>query len=169
MFAPCPLCGSFVRVCDSPENSANIAETLFWQKLRLLKRYTVIPPDRVKGVYARVSAASLTSDQLEILKRTGKELDVDGVIAGYVFCYRERQGYSYSVEQPASVAMSVHLIRVSDGEIVWKGIYDKTQASLMENIFDVSSFIAEGGKWVAVEKLTELGINKILKTFPKGE
>jgi hypothetical protein len=100
------------------------------------------------------------------LRKVGKELEADGVIMGYVYRYRERKGYPYSVEKPASVAFGIYLIRVSDGALVWKGIFDRTQGSLMENILQVSSFLKHGGKWLTAEELSEVGVDKILKTFP---
>jgi len=55
---------------------------------------------------------------------------------------------------------------VTDGAFVWKGIFDKTQRTLMENVFDVSTFIRGRGKWVTAEQLSEEGVDKILETFP---
>jgi hypothetical protein len=102
----------------------------------------------------------------EILKKVGNELETEGIIVGYVYRYRERMGYPYSAEKPASVAFEIHLVRVSDGVIVWKGIFDKTQKSLMENIFQIASFVKERGQWVTAKELATEGIDAILEKFP---
>ncbi|MGZ3634670.1 MAG: hypothetical protein ACXWMO_02035, partial [Syntrophales bacterium] len=60
----------------------------------------------------------------------------------------------------------IHLIRVSDGVIVWRGIFDKTQISLMENLLQIASFIKEGGKWVTAKELAAEGMDEVLKDFP---
>jgi hypothetical protein len=36
----------------------------------------------------------------------------------------------------------------------------------MEDIFQISSFVKEGGKWVTVKELTEEGMEEVLKKFP---
>ncbi|HLE18774.1 MAG TPA: hypothetical protein VI728_10875 [Syntrophales bacterium] len=84
----------------------------------------------------------------------------------FLFRYRERKGYPYSVEKPASVAFDVHLIRVSDGIVAWRGAFDKTQSSLMENILQIASSFKTGGRWLTAKELTEEGVSEMLKTFP---
>jgi hypothetical protein len=81
----------------------------------------------------------------------------------------ERVGYKYSSEHPASVAFEIHLINAIDGSLVWRGYFDKTQKSLMEDVFQVSSFFKGGGTWMTASQLTQQGMDKIFKTFPKFE
>jgi hypothetical protein len=102
----------------------------------------------------------------EAAATVGQALEVDGVVAGYVSCFRERVGYKYSAEKPASVTFGVYLIRVSDGEMVWGNIYDKTQQSLSENVLQASTFFSRGLKWVTAQELAEDGVDEMLKTFP---
>jgi hypothetical protein len=85
---------------------------------------------------------------------------------GYVYRYRERKGYSYSAEKPASVAFAIHLIRVNDGAIIWRGSFDKTQTSLMDYILQILSFYKNGGRCVTAKELTEEGMEEVLKKFP---
>jgi hypothetical protein len=87
-------------------------------------------------------------------------------VVGHLYRFRERIGESYSVEQPASVAFEVHLIRVEDGELVWRGAFDRTQGSLMENLLQISYFFREKGRWVTAEELAAEGVKEILKSFP---
>jgi hypothetical protein len=129
-------------------------------------KVNIIAGERVAGVYRRVSTDSLTISPLEVLRRVGSELGAEGVVAGYVYRFRERKGVSYTVEQPASVAFEIHLLRVSDGALVWRGTFDKTQSSLMENLLQYASFFRGKGKWVTAEELTGEGIEQVLKTFP---
>lgn len=168
-FAQCPIGGVFLRTCGFSGNPEKAIRKLFFNKLKSRKKYELVPPDKVEGVYERISAASFETDQREILKRVGEELGADWVVAGYLYCYSERKGYVYSAEQPASVAFSLHLLRVSDKLVVWKSVFDKTQSSLMENILNISSFFKEGVKWVTAEELSKEGIDEIAKTFPGFE
>ncbi len=162
----CPLTGTIFRTCESSEGAEKLVENIFFKKLKDSKQIILIPTDRVRGVYRRISSDSLKVTPSETLKAVGTELGADGVVAGYVYRYRERKGYPYSAEKPASVAFGIYLIRVSDGALVWRGIFDRTQRSLLENILQVSSFFKSGGRWITAEELSEMGIDEVLKTFP---
>ncbi len=162
----CPVCGLVFSAERLPGNSEKVVEDIFLEQVQRRKTITLIPPDRVGGIYERVSAGFLKADPLKVLIQTGKELGADGIVLGYVYRYKERKGYSYSAEKPASVAFEIHLIRVSDGVMVWRGIFDRAQTSLMENVLQISSFYKEGGRWVTAKELSEEGMEEILKNFP---
>jgi hypothetical protein len=161
----CPLCGVIFQTEKLAPAAEKVVFDMVLTSLREYKQITVIEPDKTAEVYAR-TAASGPAALAEILQKTGKELNADAILVGYVFRYRERKGYPYSVEKPASAAFDLHLVRVQDGVIVWRGAFDKTQRSLMENILQASSFFSRGGKWVTAKELAEDGLTEILKTFP---
>ena len=168
-FVRCPVCGIMFSTCPCPDNPETVIDEILVKKLMAHKQLVLVSVDKVRGTYRRVRAGSFKATPREIFEKVGKELDVEGVLAGYIYRYRERKGNAYSVKQPASVAFGVHLLRVSDGTFVWKGIFEKTQSSLLENILDVSSFIRGRGRWVTARQLSEAGVDKILKTFPDPE
>jgi hypothetical protein len=60
----------------------------------------------------------------------------------------------------------MHLLRVSDGASLWSGTYDKTQHSLMENLYEATIFFRGGGKWITAKELSTVGVKSLLKTFP---
>jgi len=162
----CPLCGLVFSAERFPGGAEKMVENVFVERLRTHRQFIVIPPERVGGIYERVAAESLKADMLDILKKVGSELEADGIVFGYVYRYRERKGYAYSAEKPASVAFEIHLIRVNDGALVWRGIFDKTQSSLMENILQISSFYRGRGQWVTAEELITEGLDEVMKKFP---
>jgi len=170
-FIRCPVCGTTFRTCHFEGTPERKIEETFLKGIGASEQYTLIPSSYVDGVYKRVSATSFEKSPLEILTEVGKEIGADGMIAGYLFYYMERKGFGYSVTEPASVAFCVHLIRVKDGVSVWKGAFDKTQSSLMENIFNILPFIKGGARWITAEELSQEGIEEILKGFPdlKGD
>ncbi|MCK9230253.1 MAG: hypothetical protein M0Q23_03360 [Syntrophales bacterium] len=169
-FARCPLSGAFLRTCGVPGDGAEVeVESLFVNALRSSRKYVLIPSGRTEGLYKRIRTGSFKEPVGEELKKVGEELGADAVIAGYVFCYRERMGYTYAVEQPASAVFIFHLVRVSDGDVVWSGTFDKTQGSLMTNILDIRTFFKGGGKWITVRELSEQGVGELLKSFPERE
>ena len=162
----CPLCGIGSSSGKILEGSEKIVEEVFVDKLHKLKDVELIPLDKVQGVYKRIASESLKEPLLNILKKVGHELGSDVLAVGYVYRYTEREGYNYSVKHPASVAFEIHLIKTIDGSIIWRGFLDKTQKSLMEDVFQMSSFFKGGGKWMTARQLTEQGMNKIFETFP---
>jgi len=163
----CPLCGMIFNASGSSGNPEKIIESLFIKKLdQKNRKFNVVAGDRVAGIYRRIATESLKAPLRQVVRDVGSELGVEGVIVGYVYRFRERKGASYSVEQPASVAFELHLVRVEDGAVVWRGHFDKTQSSLMENLLQLTSFYRERGRWVTAEELAEEGMEQVLKTFP---
>ena len=164
---PCPVCGMIFDATKSAGNPETVLETLFLEQLdKKRPKFSVVAGERAAGVFRRISADSLTVSLREVLREVGTEMEAEGVVIGYVYRFRERKGVSYTVEQPASVAFEIHLLRVSDGELVWRGSFDKTQSSLMENLFQFASFFRGKGKWVTAKELTGEGVEQVLKTFP---
>jgi hypothetical protein len=165
----CPICGIGYSGGEILKGSEKIVEEIFIDKLHKLKEVELISSDKVQGVYKRIASESLKEPLLNILKKVGKELGVDVLVVGYVYRYTEREGYNYSAKHPASVFFEIHLIKTIDGSIIWRGIFDKTQKSLMEDVFQISSFFKSGGKWMTARQLTEQGMNTIFETFPDLE
>ncbi|MHB8908929.1 MAG: hypothetical protein ACYDAA_08650 [Syntrophales bacterium] len=163
----CPLCGMNIYATRSPGTPEVVVETVFLAQLdKQRPKLSVIAGDRVAGVFRRISTDSLTAPLRQVLKDVGSELGAEGVVAGYVYRFRERKGVSYAVEQPASVAFEIHLLRVSDGALVWRGTFDKEQSSLMADVFQFASFFRGKGKWLTAEELAGEGVEQLLNTFP---
>ena len=163
----CPLCGMTFNAVRAPGNPEKILETLFLEELNKNKpKFHLLDGERVAAVFRRVSTNSLKAPLRQVLQDVGSELGAEAVVAGYVYRFRERKGVAYAVEQPASVTFEIHLLRVSDGALVWRGAFDKTQSSLMEDLFQISSFYRGKGRWVTAKELMGEGLEQILKTFP---
>jgi len=165
----CPICGSVNSSGVIFEGAEKIVEEMATDHLRDYKGVEILPAEKAAGVYRRVSTSLLKQSLLQVFLETGRELKADVLMAGFVYRCRERVGYDYSAERPAAVAFEIHLISVSDGRTLWRGTFDKTQKSLMEDVFQVSSFFRGGGKWLTARQLTKLGVDQIFKTFPGFE
>jgi hypothetical protein len=101
-----------------------------------------------------------------MIQEVGKTFGADAVLIGQVYRWRDRIGADFGVESPASVAFDLSLVRPSDGAILWRGNYDKTQRSLFENLFDYKTFVKSKGLWLTAEKLAQLGLDKLLEDMP---
>jgi TolB-like protein len=101
-----------------------------------------------------------------VLLKLGEMLNVDYMMAGNIWRYKERVGTSFSVERPASVAFAVYLVDVKSKELIWKDSYDETQQALLENLFNIKDFFKQGFKWLTAEELARFGMNKMFDDFP---
>ena len=165
----CPLCSGGYSSGKIEKGAEKTVQESFIDKLRDFKEVQIIPPEKVTAVYNRVVAEKLKQPLLAVLKKVGAELQADIIVVGYVYRYTERVGYDFSAERPASVAFDIHLLNVKDGSTIWRGVFDKTQKSLMEDLFQTSSFFKGGAKWLTASQLAKLGIDEIFKTFPGVE
>lgn len=141
-------------------------EGVFLEKLRAQGRWDIIAPAEVAPAYLRQHPSRPGEDLGMFLARVGRDLQADAVAVGYVYRFRERKGTPYGVDQPASVAFEIHLFRVWDGAPAWRGAFDRTQRSLLEDVFQWPSFYREGGRWITARDLAAQGMEGMLKTFP---
>ena len=162
----CPLCSTGYSSGRILKGAEKIVEDIFVKKLCELKEVQIIPLDKVQSVYKRVSSESLKKPLLEVLKKVGNELGADVLALGYIYRYTERVGYAFSIEHSASVAFEIYMIKPIDGSTIYRGIFDKTQKSLMEDLFQISSFYKGGGKWLTAQQLSKQGMDEIFETFP---
>jgi hypothetical protein len=134
------------------------------------KRYDLISPGQAKGVFSSIVYSDLNvgMDPVKILQEVGKAFEADAVLAGHIYRWREREGTDYAVNRPASVAFNLHLVRPTDGAILWKGKFDKTQRSLFENLFDLATFFRGGGRWMTAKELAMPGLERLLVEMPAG-
>jgi hypothetical protein len=103
---------------------------------------------------------------IKVIKEIVKEISADFVITGYVYRMHERQGGKYSAANPASAAFDIYIIDINKGTISWRGMYDKTQKPLSENLLDFKSFLIFKGKWTDVYSLAEAGLKELVDDLP---
>jgi hypothetical protein len=132
-------------------------------------RFAIVPPGQARGVLSSLMAADdkVGLTPIKILQELGTRFSADAVFAGVLYRWREREGTDFAVNQPASVAFDLHLVRPRDGAVLWRGRFDKTQQSLSDNLLDMNEFIKAGGRWLTAEKLAKGGLKKQLESlFP---
>jgi hypothetical protein len=166
-----PLSGTAFMTEPVSQSVANRMTDILYNRLAAEKGYEVVSPDQAKGVFSNIinSDKNVVMSPIEILQEMGNTFEADAVLTGYIYRWREREGTDYAVNRPASVAFDLHLISPSEGTMLWKAKFDKTQQSLSENVFDVSTFIKSKGRWMTVEKLAMLGLQKMLAEMPAGK
>ncbi len=87
----------------------------------------------------------------------------DILILNRIFRFRERRGRNYAVTAPASVALDIRIVDVSEGKIIHHYEYNETQQSLSENILNIKEFIKRKGRWVNALELADSGLTEGVK------
>ncbi|MDZ4165950.1 MAG: hypothetical protein U1C55_12565 [Smithellaceae bacterium] len=148
-------------------DAARIIQEIFVLNVQGQPGYYLVDEAELGRIYRKIAPDGLSEeDRAGFFRTLGKEMGVDGLITGNVYRFRDRKGRSYSAQSPASVAFEIGLVRTSDGAVVWRGIFDKTQKSLLENLLDISSFYRQRGRWVTARELAEEGIEDIIQRIP---
>lgn len=162
----CPICGKvFLTGKAAPGARRMLTEQLF----KILKKkddYKLLSPDQARGIISKLLAENKTGiPERDLLIKAGSRVQAYAVMAGYLYRFRERIGKRYSVESPASVAFDFHLIRVSDGRVLWGGNYDETQRALSEDILHIGTFLKRNAEWITADKMAKEGIKEMFELF----
>jgi hypothetical protein len=166
----CRACGSILPGGIIEGDPSPLLTRLLWELFQEKdKAFDLINPGQVEGVFNTNLAKGIEKDSLLLMKAMGTQLNADYMLWGSVFHYQERKGTSYGVQQPASVALDLHLLKVKDGKLVWRAQWAKTQKSLSENLLEAESFFKGKMRWVTVEELSRQGMEDMLKDFPSAD
>jgi len=163
-----PISGSaFIAEPVPPQKVDFLTEALF-KHFTSSQRYNLVSPSQAQGVLSTLLKSNPTMDEMELFREIGRSLSADAVLAGYIYRWRDRVGTDYAADAPASVDFDLYLIRPSDGRILWKGVFDKTQKPLSENLLEMETFVESGGKWVTAEQLARIGLDRLLGDLRTG-
>lgn len=162
-----PFGATYMAIPVDQEVSEKMTESLF-AKLTEENRYDLVTPGQAKGALESLLASSPALDGVRLYQEVGKDLSAEGIVVGFLYRWIERQGADFAISRPASVGFDLYLLRSADGEIVWRGKFDKTQQSFFENVLDFETFLKSKGRWVKAETLSEMGLKELLEKFPKG-
>lgn len=163
----CQLCGKIFTTGHVGPTATQFLTKQLNEMLDRANKFELISATQAQGVISsllRQSGKELS--EINLYMKTGQALNADGVLVGYVYKFRDRDGSDYSVDQPASVTFHMDMIQVKGGQIVWSGNFNETQRSLSEDLFQLRTFIKRKGRWISVEDLAVYGLEQILKTLP---
>ncbi len=163
----CPL----RRICvDDPSILPHAGITLTRlvdQQLRLRFGQQVLPRQEVKTAETGLKLNPETDTPLTMAKALGRALDVDVVVMGTVWRYRDRTpAQSGMPDRHASVAFAVYMINVSTGRIIWNSLFDETQKPLTDNLLEAKKQIKMGLKWLSADELAQHGVRQVFASFP---
>lgn len=163
-----PISGTVFQAEPIPAHVVREMTRDLFERLKSRGDRHVLPPGQALGAYSTIASGRMELELLpgKMLQEIGKVLGVDYVLAGYVYRWKEREGSDYAAKRTASVAFSLHLLRVTDGRVVWSGKFDKTQRPLSENILDWKTFLGGKGRWMSARKLASLGLEQLIAEMP---
>jgi hypothetical protein len=163
----CPLSGKVYVSGPVDENASTFLTNQLMASLRAKpgRDFRLISGGELWDIQAGKGDAGQDMGEWQLVVDAGRALGADAVLVGHIYRYIERVGGNLSVESPASVAFDLHLVRTSDGRVLWTGYFDETQKTLMEDMFDIGSFFQREGKWVTAEQMSSTGLQDIMEAF----
>ncbi|MCJ7687303.1 MAG: hypothetical protein MUO68_23740, partial [Desulfobacteraceae bacterium] len=163
-----PITGTAFMSQPVPQDVVKWLTDQLFDMLVTDKRWDLIPPGQAKGIVENIlgSDTKVGMSPLRMIQEVGKTFGADAVLIGQVYRWRDRIGADFGVDSPASVAFDLSLVRPSDGAILWRGNYDKTQRSLFEDLFDYKTYFKSKGLWLTAKKLAKFGLDKLLEDMP---
>ncbi len=123
-------------------------------------------PRIIESAQLQPPISEISGGKLGTIKKIGNRAQCNSVLVTSLNTFRQRQGGSYAVDAPASVAFEMQLIEASTGAGLWGATYSETQTSLMSNLFSFGKAISRGFKWVTVEELAEQGMRDKIQECP---
>jgi hypothetical protein len=126
----------------------------------------LIPLEKVYRAFEGLTRDHTIDTPRSLAKRLGERLKADHVIIGTVWRYREKVGTARASSSPASVAFVVYIICVTDGRLLWKTAYSRTQKALSDDILRARTFFKQGARWLSVDELARYGVNEVVEKFP---
>ncbi len=163
-----PITGTSFLAEPVPEDAVKQMNELLFSKLMKDKQWILVSPGQAKGVLASVIDRDKKMERtpLEMLQSVGKTFEADAVLTGSIYRWRKRMGRDFAVNSPASVSFDLVLLQPSNGAILWRGHFDKTQKSLFADLFDFETYVKSSGRWLTAEKLADIGLEKLIAEMP---
>lgn len=155
----CPITDRYFDAYPTNQENANTLNKLIAKYLSHDPRFFTVSNEKCYLYFNAIINENIKSNHINIIKEIGKEVNADAVLYSRLYRVIEREGGSYGATKPASVAFSMHLIRIPDGEIIWKYTFDETQKSVLDNILDLDLYRKTGIKWLTSEELMEYGVS----------
>jgi hypothetical protein len=163
-----PLDCTMAQFCEAVnELSGRAEEILTFEMQTALERrldYRVVPQARASRAFDEMPLDRSKDTPRIIAQRFGKATGADHVILGKVWRFREREG---DQGQGASVGFAVFLVQVDNGRRVWRGRFDRSQSTLLEDLREAPIFFKEGGLWLSAQELSRFGVEQVLRSFPE--
>ncbi|MFH1036282.1 MAG: hypothetical protein V1806_17425 [Pseudomonadota bacterium] len=161
-----PLTGSAFTAGAVTEGAAVALDQSLDNALPKMTGLSLVPFNQAGAVFERLRRQKFSLDMLQAAVETGKKLNAEGVLLGFVYRFAQRVGGPYAADRPASAAFDLAMVRVSDGAVVWKNSFDETQQSFADNVLAAGQYMDRGLRWFTVQEWGDIGLHQMLQRFP---
>lgn len=147
---------------DVMQGGEKIVTDIAWKAIQKKYKEQTVSQDESWEVFGRIKTdgSSVTPRKLAI--KFGRELNADHVILGNIWRFKESD---FDQKKPGSVAFSTYLLNVDTGRRIWRFRYDSSKHSSIRNFGD----FFKQGQTPSAEKITRLGVQDMMKDFPKRD
>jgi hypothetical protein len=128
------------------------------------KKYLPIPPGQLQGTRSAILSGQESMEPETLLRKVSQAHQAGALLVGTLYRYRQRM--TPGQDPPASVGLTLQMIRVADGKVIWRGSFDQTQQSVLENLLGVSTLFKRGLRWATAQELALLGLSQLMDSFP---
>ncbi len=140
-----------------PAGASEALTANIYSRLPLVGGWDVVPEDDVENAMRQLPPTTSRNLQQNALA-LGRLVSADAVLYGELHNYRERVGYEYAAQQPASVAFNLNLIDLHTKQVVWSAKFAREQKALSQNFFNIFNFVQNKGRWVKAEDIASEGV-----------
>lgn len=162
----CPIDQLCIEDPSLPPRTGNIMTSLVNQQLRDRFGQRMVPSAQVQAAVAKIRLKNASSTPRSLALKLHKVLDVDLVMVGTVWRYRERGAILGVPDSPASLAFALYLIDARSGLQLWRGLFDGTQQTVMENLLHAKKQLKMGLTWLSADELAQHGVEEVFDQFP---
>ena len=153
-----PLLGEPSEKKTERQDPGEVLMRLVHSAMAAMPTWQIVSDSEVR----EVSESVASSNDMARLRKIGELVYADAVLTGRVLRYRERVGSEIGVKSPASVAITLDLIDVQRGDVIWSARFDETQKGLAENILSLGDIRERGIRWLTAEQLAQDGVRKMV-------
>jgi nucleotide-binding universal stress UspA family protein len=159
--ALCPISAEAYPYAEVGPQAAEALTNLLPAAVERAFTCALVTPDRVAGALP-IQPSRPGEPVRQALAQAARKVGAEVVVAGTIFRFRERVGTAAGIQTPASVYLALYALEAKEGKIIWSGVFEETQRSLAENLFNVGDFLQRGGRWLTAAELGQSGLAKLL-------
>lgn len=100
---------------------------------------------------------------LPLWEAYGKQQGAQLLLIPQVLDWHQREGSKAGVTRSAHVRVEFFLLKVGEGTVMNRSIFEEKQVGLTENLLTVGSFFKRKGAWVTAEDLAVEGMRKAVR------
>jgi hypothetical protein len=102
----------------------------------------------------------------ELAQAVKAQFGADALLLGEITRWVERDGSAAGSLRPASVGLELELFGAPDGQRLWKGDFDRTQQSFMENVLLTPRYPGGGTRWLTAEEFAGFAASELVAALP---